>query len=120
MIQTTDLRGLQPTHADLLALVPRSHVDVSAATESARQLIAAVRERGADALRDQAARFDGVRTFASGVGGSGASSLIRLGSQPAVAALATAERIDRRGQRVGIEVRPQRIDEQQFGVSRLP
>jgi len=62
MIQTTDLRGLQPTHADLLALVPRSHVDVSAATESARQLIAAVRERGADALRDQAARFDGVRT----------------------------------------------------------
>jgi histidinol dehydrogenase len=61
MIQTTDLRGLKPTHADLLALVPRSHVDVSAAAESAAQLVRDVQERGATALRDQAQRFDGVR-----------------------------------------------------------
>jgi len=62
MIQTTDLRGLKPTHADLLGLVPRSHVDVAAATGAAAQIVQAVRERGADALRDQAERFDGVRT----------------------------------------------------------
>jgi histidinol dehydrogenase len=62
MIQTTDLRGLKPTHADLLGLVPRSHVDVAAVSGAAAQIVQAVRERGADALRDQAERFDGVRT----------------------------------------------------------
>ncbi|WP_423923998.1 histidinol dehydrogenase [Frigoribacterium sp. 2-23] len=61
MIQTTDLRGLQPSHADLLALVPRAHADVSAAMASAAALIDAVRERGADALFEQAERFDRVR-----------------------------------------------------------
>ncbi|VXB43684.1 histidinol dehydrogenase [Frigoribacterium sp. 9N] len=61
MIQTTDLRGLAPTHAQLLDLVPRSHADVGAATDAARRLVDDVRERGAAALRDQAARFDGVR-----------------------------------------------------------
>ena len=64
MIQTTDLRGLHPTHADLLDLVPRSHVDVGHATQAAAELIRDVRERGAAALRDQAQRFDGVRTEA--------------------------------------------------------
>jgi len=62
MIQTTDLRGTHPTHADLLDLVPRARADVSTASEAAARLVADVRERGADALRDQAERFDGVRT----------------------------------------------------------
>lgn len=62
MIQTTDLRGSHPTHADLLDLVPRARTDVSVVAEAAAQLVAGVRERGADALRDQAERFDGVRT----------------------------------------------------------
>ena len=53
MIQTTDLRGLAPTHAQLLDLVPRSHADVGAATDAARRLVDDVRERGAAALRDQ-------------------------------------------------------------------
>lgn len=61
MIQTTDLRGSRPSPSDLLALVPRTTADVSAATGAAEQLVRAVRERGLSALADQAERFDGVR-----------------------------------------------------------
>ncbi len=61
MIQTIDLRGLKPSRAELLALVPRSLTDVNAASAIAQELIAEVRERGEEALLDQAERFDGVR-----------------------------------------------------------
>ncbi len=61
MIQTLDLRGSRPTRAELMALVPRAQIDVAAAAETAAALIADVRERGEDALRDQAERLDGVR-----------------------------------------------------------
>ena len=61
MIQTIDLRGFKPSRAELLALVPRSLTDVSAATAVAQDLIADVRERGELALLDQAERLDGVR-----------------------------------------------------------
>ena len=61
MIKTIDLRDLKPSRAELLALVPRSLTDVSAATAIAQQLISDVRERGEAALLDQAERFDGVR-----------------------------------------------------------
>jgi histidinol dehydrogenase len=61
MIQTIDLRGLKPSRAELLALVPRSLTDVSAAVAVAQDLIADVRERGEVALLDQAERLDGVR-----------------------------------------------------------
>lgn len=61
MIQTIDLRGFKPTRAELLALVPRSQSDVSAATKVAAELIADVRARGAAALSEQAERLDGVR-----------------------------------------------------------
>jgi histidinol dehydrogenase len=61
MIQTIDLRGLRPTRAELLALVPRSQTDVSAATAIATELISDVRARGEAALADQAERLDGVR-----------------------------------------------------------
>jgi histidinol dehydrogenase len=61
MIQTIDLRGLKPSRAELLTLVPRSLTDVSAATDVARQLIAEVRSRGEAALLEQAERLDGVR-----------------------------------------------------------
>lgn len=61
MIQTIDLRGAQPSRAELLALVPRSLTDVSAASAAAGDLIADVRERGEAALVDQSERFDGVR-----------------------------------------------------------
>ena len=61
MINTIDLRDLKPSRAELLALVPRSLTDVSAATAVAQELISDVRERGEAALLDQAERFDGVR-----------------------------------------------------------
>ncbi len=61
MIQTLDLRGTRPTRAELVALVPRARVDVAVASETAAGLIAEVRERGEDALRDQAERLDRVR-----------------------------------------------------------
>ena len=61
MIQTIDLRGLKPSRAELLSLVPRSQTDVSAATAIATELIADVRSRGEAALLDQAERLDGIR-----------------------------------------------------------
>ncbi len=61
MIQTIDLRGLKPSHAELLALVPRAVTDVSAATAIAGELMAEVRADGEAALFAQAARLDGIR-----------------------------------------------------------
>jgi histidinol dehydrogenase len=61
MIQTIDLRDIQPNRADLAALIPRTQNDFSDATDVARGLIDAVRERGESALLDQAERLDGVR-----------------------------------------------------------
>jgi histidinol dehydrogenase len=61
MIQTLDLRGRRPTRAELMTLIPRARIDVAVASETAAQLIAEVRERGEDALRDQAERLDRVR-----------------------------------------------------------
>ncbi|QNE46640.1 histidinol dehydrogenase [Glaciihabitans sp. INWT7] len=61
MIQTIDLRGLKPSRAELLALVPRSLTDVNAASAIAQELISDVRERGEEAILDQAERFDGAR-----------------------------------------------------------
>ncbi|WP_349898195.1 histidinol dehydrogenase [Parafrigoribacterium soli] len=61
MMQTIDLRGLKPTRAELLALVPRAQTDVAAATEIAAQLIADVRAGGEAALLEQAERLDHVR-----------------------------------------------------------
>jgi histidinol dehydrogenase len=59
MMQRIDLRGGLPDRADLLRLMPRAAGDVASATDAARALIDAVREHGAEALRDQAERFDG-------------------------------------------------------------
>jgi histidinol dehydrogenase len=61
MIQTIDLRDIQPNRAALADLIPRSQNDFSSATEIATTLIAAVREHGEEALLDQAERLDGVR-----------------------------------------------------------
>lgn len=56
-----DLRDLPSSQADLATVVPRSLTDVSAATSVAAELIADVRERGEEALLEQAERLDGVR-----------------------------------------------------------
>jgi histidinol dehydrogenase len=61
MMQTIDLRDLQPNRAELARLIPRAKTDVSAATAISAQLIADVREQGEQALLEQAERLDGVR-----------------------------------------------------------
>ncbi|GAB2459922.1 histidinol dehydrogenase [Conyzicola lurida] len=61
MIQIIDLRDIQPNRVDLADLIPRSKTDFSVATDIARGLIDAVRERGEEALLEQAERLDGVR-----------------------------------------------------------
>jgi histidinol dehydrogenase len=59
MMNTIDLRGIQPTRAAFERLVPRPVVDVQVAMEVAGELIHDVRSRGAAALAEQAERFDG-------------------------------------------------------------
>jgi histidinol dehydrogenase len=59
MMQTIDLRGIQPTRAAFARLVPRPVVDVGVAMTVATRLIDDVRERGAAALAEQAEQFDG-------------------------------------------------------------
>lgn len=59
MMQRIDLRGGLPARAELLRLMPRAVGDVSHAVDAARDLVEAVRQHGASALRDQAERFDG-------------------------------------------------------------
>ncbi|MGN6426522.1 MAG: histidinol dehydrogenase [Leifsonia sp.] len=59
MMQTIDLRGIQPTRAAFERLVPRPVVDVQVAMHAASELIEDVRSRGLAALAEQAERFDG-------------------------------------------------------------
>src|SRR5450830_512443 len=77
MIQTIDLRGLKPSRAELLDLVPRSHTDVAAATAVATELIDDVRRRGEAALIDQAERLDGVRPDRVRVDAADVSAAVR-------------------------------------------
>lgn len=59
MIRTIDLRGRALGATELAAVLPRPAMDVAVAAESAAVLVADVRARGAAALAEQAARFDG-------------------------------------------------------------
>jgi len=58
MIRRIDLRGQQA--ADYRAVVPRAELDVEGATHLIRPVVEAVRDRGAAAVREATARFDGV------------------------------------------------------------
>ncbi len=62
MIRRIDLRGRLATGQppDYRALVPRAPLDVESAVEAVAPICADVRDRGVDALRDLARRFDGV------------------------------------------------------------
>jgi histidinol dehydrogenase len=62
MIRTLDLRGRRAAgeRLDYRRLVPRADFDVDAAIDVVRPLVEAVRRDGEAALREQAARFDGV------------------------------------------------------------
>ncbi|MEO6826290.1 MAG: histidinol dehydrogenase [Microbacteriaceae bacterium] len=61
MIQTIDLREIQPSRVAYREFVPRPKIDVQVAMDAAGSLIEAVRRDGRAALEDQAQRFDGVR-----------------------------------------------------------
>lgn len=61
MITRTDLRGRPLNRAELTAALPRPEMDVAGAAEIVAPVLEDVRSRGAEALRDLAERFDGVR-----------------------------------------------------------
>ncbi|MEN2741197.1 histidinol dehydrogenase [Microbacterium sp. X-17] len=60
MLRTIDLRGRRLSTAELLATVPRAQVARDAALATAARIVVDVADRGEDALREQAERFDGV------------------------------------------------------------
>lgn len=64
MLRTIDLRGQNPSRAELLRLVPRASVDTATAVDRVRPLVDAVRDQGEAALREQARDFDGVEGHA--------------------------------------------------------
>lgn len=59
-MQKIDLRGRSLSPAEMLAAVPRATQARAEALETAARIVDDVRSRGADALREQAERFDGV------------------------------------------------------------
>lgn len=59
-MRTIDLRGQQLSPADMLAAVPRATQARAEALETAVRIVDDVRERGEDALREQAEKFDRV------------------------------------------------------------
>ncbi len=61
MISRIDLRGKTLTRRELVAALPRAELDVERAAEQVAPVVADVRDRGADALRDWAEKFDHVR-----------------------------------------------------------
>lgn len=69
-IQTIDLRGIQPTRAELLHRIPRPVIDIAVASEAAQRLIGEVRSEGETALKRHAEAFDGVHDAAIAVGSS--------------------------------------------------
>ena len=63
MLRTVDLRGATAaslTPAQLAGVLPRATLDVEAALDTVRPICADVRRRGAVAVREHTARFDGV------------------------------------------------------------
>lgn len=60
MLSLLDLRGTDLTGSELRARLPRAQLDIAAAVDAVAPLMSAVRLRGAQALREQALRFDHV------------------------------------------------------------
>ena len=59
MLTRIDLRGRRD--ADPLTVLPRAQLDVATAVEQVRPVVEAVRDHGAEAVREATERFDGVR-----------------------------------------------------------
>ncbi|MDN4473686.1 histidinol dehydrogenase [Demequina zhanjiangensis] len=60
MLSRIDLRDRDLTTRELLAVVPRAEVDVAAALRTVEPILADVRARGEEALREYGERFDGI------------------------------------------------------------
>ena len=60
MLRVEDLRNSDLSTRSLLSTVPRASLDTAKAVELVKPLISDVAEHGEQALRAQAARFDGV------------------------------------------------------------
>ena len=60
MLRRIDLRGQSASVPDYRTLVPRAEFDVDAALHVVRPICDDVRDRGVEAIREYAARFDGV------------------------------------------------------------
>ena len=60
MLRRIDLRGQNLSMRELLGVVPRADIDIDAALETVRPLLADVRARGEEALREYGERFDRV------------------------------------------------------------
>lgn len=93
-IQTIDLRGIQPTRAELLQRIPRPIVNIAVASEAAERLISEVRLEGESALKRHAEAFDGVRDASIAVDASEITAAMN-GLDPAVRAAleASIERV---------------------------
>lgn len=63
-MRTIDLRGRSLSSAEMLAAVPRATQARAYAQATAERLVSEVRDRGEDALREQAEQFDGVTDHA--------------------------------------------------------
>ncbi|MEA1261499.1 histidinol dehydrogenase [Microbacterium sp. STF-2] len=63
-MRTIDLRGRELSPAGMLAAVPRATQARAEALETAARIVEDVRDRGEDALREQAGRFDAVTDHA--------------------------------------------------------
>ncbi len=61
MLNRIDLRGRVPSPAELRAALPRAEVDVDAVLHHVRPIVAAVRERGVEAVLEFGEKFDKVR-----------------------------------------------------------
>ncbi|MFS0913007.1 histidinol dehydrogenase [Microbacterium sp. 179-I 3D2 NHS] len=59
-MRTIDLRGRELSPADMLAAIPRAAQARAEALDAAIRIVDDVRDRGEEALREQAERFDGV------------------------------------------------------------
>lgn len=90
MISVLDLRGGLPGKAELAALLPRPELNVRAALEHVAPLIAAVAERGSEALFEQAERFDGVSGHALRVSLEQRNAALKSADPAVVAALREA------------------------------
>ena len=61
MLTRTDLRGRVPSPGELRAALPRAETDVEHVLHQVRPVVDAVRDRGAEAVREYTEQFDGVR-----------------------------------------------------------